>query len=124
MNKRTVTISTSNAQTKLLLTDGPDQLMRAVLPPFHHARHPRAMQTFLEGLALLLGQSFRVVVSAAELEGTSLFGLTDDFGGCLPSVFYSVEVVEPAQRRRAKRVAGVGDFRDLRQLSLVEGTRR
>jgi len=82
------------------------------------------MQTFLEGLALLLGHSFRVVVSAADLEGTSLFGLTDDFGVSQPNVFYSVEVVEPTQRRGAKQITGVGDFRDLRQLSLIGGTVR
>lgn len=124
MNQITVTISTSNRQTKLLLTEGSDQLMKAILPPSHHARHPRAMQTFLEGLALLLGHSFRVVVSAADLEGTSLFGLTDDFGVSQPNVFYSVEVVEPTQRRGAKQTTGVGDFRDLRQLSLIGGTVR
>ena len=82
------------------------------------------MATFLEGLALLLGHSFRVVVSAEDLEGTSLFGLTDDFGGSQPNVFYSVEVVEPTRRRGAKQIAGIGDFRDLRQLSFIGGTGR
>ena len=124
MNQITVTISSSTRQTKLLLTDGSDQLMKAILPPGHHAQHPRAMQTFLEGLSLLLGHSFRVVVSAADLEGTSLLGLTDDFGCSHPSVFYNVEVVEPTRRRSAKQIAGVGEFRDLRQLRLIGGTGR
>ncbi len=36
----------------------------------------------------------------------------------------TVEVVERPVRRRGKRIAGVGDFRDLRQLSLVHGGHR
>jgi hypothetical protein len=32
--------------------------------------------------------------------------------------------VERPTRRRSRRIAGIGDFRDLRQLSLVHGERR
>jgi hypothetical protein len=64
-----------------------------------------------------------IVVSAADVDATSLFGLTDDFGTPQRGVFYNVEVVEPKPRRRGKRLAGVGEFRDLRQLSLIPGGR-
>jgi hypothetical protein len=66
----------------------------------------------LEGLALWLDRPPRIAVSAADLDGTSFFGLTDDFGTPQPSVYYSVEVVERPVRRRSKGLGGVGDFRD------------
>jgi len=84
-------------------------------------RHTQAALSFLEALALWLDHSPRVVVSAAEVDATSLFGLTDDFGTPQRGVYYHVEVVEPKPRQRGKRLAGVGEFRDLRQLSLVPG---
>jgi hypothetical protein len=121
MSQHTVTISASQKRTKILVTEGSDEVMKAVLPAPFATRHPRALQTLLEGLALMLGQSVRVVVSAADLDGTSYFGLTDDFGTRQNSVYYTVEVVEPRPSRRAQRIPGVGDFGDLRQLSLVRG---
>jgi hypothetical protein len=124
MSQCTVTISMSGMRTRILVTDGTDELLRAVLPPPTQARDPRAAQTLLEGLALMLGHAVRVVVSAGDLDGTSFFGLTDEFGIRQNTVFYSVEVIERTRRRRSRRLAGVGDFRDLRQLSLVAGDRR
>ena len=121
MSQCTVTISASRKRTKMLVTEGSDEVMKAVLPAPSPGRHPRALQTLLEGLALMLGQAVRVVVSAADLDETSFFGLTDDFGTRPNSVYYTVEVVEPRARRPAKKISGVGDFRDLRQLSLVPG---
>jgi hypothetical protein len=79
----------------------------------------------LEALALWLDRCPRVVVSADEADATYSFGLTDEIGNPQRSVYYTVEVVaRPARRRRGRRIAGVGDFRDLRQLSLVPGERR
>lgn len=121
MSQHTVTISASEKRTKILVTEGSDEVMRAVLPAPFAARHPRALQALLEGLALMLGQAVRVVVSAADLDGTSYFGLTDDSGTRQNSVYYTVEVIKPKPRHRARQIPGVGDFRDLRQLSLVRG---
>ena len=75
-------------------------------------------------MALWLDRPPRVVVSAADTDATSFFGLTDEFGNPQRSVYYTVEVVERPVRRRAKRIPGVGDFRDLRQLSFIGGGRR
>ena len=121
MSQHTVTISASEKRTKILVTDGSDEVMRALLPAPFAVHHPRALQALLEGLALMLGHAVRVVVSAADLDGTSYFGLTDDFGIRQNSVHYTVEIIEPKPRHRARRIPGVGDFRDLRQLSLMRG---
>jgi hypothetical protein len=123
MSEYTVTMSFSGVRSRILMTAGTDEILRAVLPPPRQVRHTRAALSLLEALALWLDCSPRVVVSAADLDATSLFGLTDDFGTPQRGVYYHVEVVEPKPRRRSTRLAGVGEFRDLRQLSLIPGGR-
>jgi hypothetical protein len=124
MSEYTVTMSFSPARSRILVTAGADELMRAVLPPPRQVRHDRAALSLLEALALWLDRSPRVVVSADESDATYSFGLTDEIGNPQRSVYYTVEVVQRPARRRSRRIAGVGDFRDLRQLTLVGGERR
>ena len=124
MSEYTVTMSLSGVRSRILLMAGTDEVLRAVLPAHRQVRHPQAVLSFVEALALWLDQRLRVVVSAGEVDATSLFGLTDDFGSPRRGVYYEVEVVEPKPRRRGRRLAGVGEFRDLRQLSLLSGGRR
>ena len=123
MSEYTVTMSFSGVRSRILVTAGTDEILRAVLPSPRQVRHTQAALSFLEALALWLDHSPRVVVSAAEVDATSLFGLTDDFGSPGRGVYYQVEVVERKPRRRGKRLAGVGEFRDLRQLNLLSGGR-
>ena len=124
MSEYTVTMSFSAARSRILVTAGADELMRAVLPPPRQVRNDRAALSLLEALALWLDRCPRVVVSAAEADATYSFGLTDEVGNPQRSVYYTVEVVARPPRRRGRRIPGVGDFRDLRQLSLVPGERR
>lgn len=124
MSQYTVILSLTAARTRILMTSGPDELMRAVLPPLRQVRHDRAALSLLEGLALWLDRAPRVVVSVDDLDATFSCGLTDEVGNPQNSLYYTVEVVERPARRRGKRIAGVGDFRDLRQLSLIDGGRR
>ena len=124
MSEYTVTMSFSTARSRILVTAGADELMRAVLPPPGQVRNNRAVLSLLEALALWLDRCPRVVVSAAEADATCSFGLTDEIGNPQRSVYYTVEVVERPARRRSRRIAGIGDFRDLRQLSLIRGERR
>lgn len=124
MSEYTVTMSFSGVRSRILLMAGTDEVLRAVLPPHRQVRHPQAALSFLEALALWLDQRLRVVVSAADVDATSLFGLTDDLGSPGRGVYYEVEVAEPKPRRRGRKLAGVGEFRDLRQLSLLSGGRR
>src|ERR1039458_304705 len=95
MSEYTVTMSFSGVRSRILVTAGTDEILRAVLPPPRQVRHTQAALSFLEALALWLDHSPRVVVSAAEVDATSLFGLTDDFGTPQRGVYYHVEVVEP-----------------------------
>ncbi len=124
MSEYTVTMSFSPARSRILVTAGADELMRAVLPPPRQVQHDRAALALLEALALWLDRCHRVVVFADEADATYSFGLTDEIGNPQRSVYYTVEVVERRVRRRGRRITGVGDFRDLRQLTLVHGGRR
>lgn len=101
--------------TRLLMTDWEGEMLRAALP--RAPRHPRAAPTLLEGLALWLGCPLSVVLCAADMDASSVPGLSDDFGIGTRTVHYEVEVVDPARRPR-----GLGPFRDLHQL-LLRGAR-
>ncbi len=120
MESFTVVLSPSVTRTRVLVTCGPDELLRACLPPPSRVRHERAMPTFLEGLAVLLDQSLHVVLSVDAREAACCLGLTDDLGLEQRSLYYDVEVVgRHVHRRRGSRIRGVGDFADLRQLRLM-----
>lgn len=120
MESYKVVVSPSAKWTRVLVTHGPDELLRAILPPHSQVRHERAAATFLEGLALWLDATLPVVLSVDAREASLCLGLTDEMGLGVRSVFYRVEVSERGgRRRRGTRIRGVGDFVDLRQLRLV-----
>ena len=115
-----VVIAPSATRTRVLVTDGPDELLRAVLPSPSQLRHERATITFLEGLALWLDAKLHVVLSVDAKEAGFCLGLTDEMGVGVRSLFFDVEVRDRRARRRpGRRIRGVGDFVDLRQLRLV-----
>jgi hypothetical protein len=98
--------------TRLLMTCGNRELLRAVLPsPL--ACHPQAAATLLDGLSLWLQQPLRVVLSADAAGASSALGLCDGFGFGNTTVHYQVEVVNSRKRRQS-----LGSFRDLYQLRL------
>lgn len=116
----TVVMIPSATRTRVLLSQGPDELLRALLPPPAQMRHERAAITFLEGLALWLDAKLQVVLSVDEREAGFCLGLTDEMGVGTRSVYFDVEVLDRgARRRRGQRIRGVGDFADLRQLRLL-----
>lgn len=120
MDSYRLLLSTSSKGTRILLTRGPDELLKALLPPPSPAHQERAATRLLEALALWVDRPLRVALSADDPETGFWLGLTDEMGVGMRSVFYEVEVVEreAARRRRGIRIPGVGDFRDLRQLRL------
>jgi hypothetical protein len=84
------------------------------------AAHPRAASALLEGLSLFAGERLAVVLCVDERSPTSFApDLLDGLGCGTSSVFYDVAVAVREDRReraRRRRLEGIGDFRDLRQL--------
>lgn len=119
MSRYVVSLSPSQSRTRILLLDGKDEIMRAVLPCGASLRHRRAADTFLEGLSLWLDSKLHVALSADASDASYYLELVDELGCPARNVFYEVEVVEPSAHRRGRRLQGVGNFADLRQLSLV-----
>ena len=116
----TVAIIPSAARTRVLFTEGPDELLRAVLPSPSQLQHERAVISFLESLALWVNAKLHVVLSVDAREAGCCLGLTDELGVGVRSLFFDVEVRDRrARRRRGQRIRGIGDFADLRQLRLV-----
>lgn len=116
-------IAPGKRETRVLAMHGAtDTILKARL--LRDPAHPRAMQSLLEAVALWQGVPVRAAL-AADDEETS-------FDSCLcraslldsgRSPLYSVDWVPATGRRRRSNIAGMGDFRDLRQLLLVEVAR-
>jgi len=115
-----VVLSPSTKWTTVVVSHGPDELLRAILPPPSLVRHEQSARLFLEGLALWFDSRLHVVLSVDAQDAGSCLGLTDELGLGLCSIYFEVSVIERGvRRRRGARLRGVGDFADLRQLHLV-----
>lgn len=114
-----VTLVPSEQRTQVLVMLGPDEVLRAELPPLGQAAHENAVSRFLEGLSLLLDQRLCVALCADDTVDSYRLGLVDELGVGARSIYFAVELL-PAQGpgRRPKRLRGVGDFAPLRQLWL------
>ena len=117
MERLIVTIEPLPRETRVLVMAGRDEVMRAILGPTT-ASHPRAVPTLLEGLALWHQQALSVVLCADVEACSSATRMLDDLGFGAKTVHYEVEVALRAHRRRGRRIHGLGNFRDLRQLCL------
>ena len=116
----TVRVHCTRRETKLLVTEDGDDLLKARLSVT--PGHPRALLTLCEGLALWHGAPLHVAVSA-----------DDDAQACIERVLYAGDLLEPTsplvelehQRPRPgprQRIQGRG-LGDFRQLRLVEDER-
>lgn len=120
MESYKLVLSPSAKWTRVLLTHGPDELLRAFLPPPCQVLRDRPVPTFVEGLAEWLDVRLPVALSVDVQQAASCLGLTDDLGMGKRCLYYEVEVQERGlRRRRGTRIRGLGDFSDLRQLRLV-----
>jgi hypothetical protein len=112
----TVRILPSSTSTRVLVTDGNDEVLKARLP-MPSQMHRLAVKTMLEAIALFYQSRIRVVLSADSEAISFGLGLTDGLGFGIDTFYYEVEVLPDAeQRRRAKRLYGLGDFREVRRL--------
>jgi hypothetical protein len=115
----TVVIIPSATRTRVLVSHGPDELLRAILPPPSAVQHERAAIALLQGLSQWFDAKLRVVLSVDVREAGFCLALTDEMGIGMRSVYFEVEVHDRrALRRHGQRIRGVGDFADLRQLYL------
>jgi hypothetical protein len=120
MESYKVVLSPSAKWTRVVVSHGPDELLRAILPPPSQMRHEQSARVFLEGLALWFDTRLHVVLSVDAQDAGCCLGLTDELGIGRCSIYYEVSVIERGtRRRRGARLRGVGDFADLRQLHLV-----
>jgi hypothetical protein len=114
-----VRLSAEPTRTRLLMTQGGSDLCKASLPAMGSV-HPRAASTLLEGLSLFAGERLAVVLCVDDQSPTSFApALLDGLGYGTTSVYYDVAVAIRETRReraRRRRLEGIGDFRDLRQL--------
>lgn len=117
MQPMIVTISPEPDRTRVLMASNQKDILKAVLPPTSQA-HPQAASTLLESLALWHDQRLSVVLLVDEPEGScAALCLHDGLGLGAWSPHYDVTIAAHARRLARRRIPGVGDFRDLRQLS-------
>jgi hypothetical protein len=90
--KYTVVIIPSSTRTRVLVSHGCDELLRAILPPPSSVHHERAAITFLQGLSLWLDAKLHVVLSVDEREAGFCLALADEMGIGMRSVYFDVEV--------------------------------
>ena len=109
-------VLTSSA-SRVLVTDryGRDML-NAQLPPASQA-HRLATRTLLEALALFCDARLRVVLSAESEDLSCAQGLSDGFGFGIDTLHYEVDIAPT----RGERRRGVGSFRDVRRLRVMDG---
>jgi hypothetical protein len=110
----TISMRVTTREVTLLVRDEEiGDLLKARLPL--SPKHPRALLTLLEGLALWRGRPLRVVLSATGPSipwlGSDLFG-DDLWPGESPLVTFAV-----VHRGRRRRLEGLGNFRAVRRVA-------
>ena len=108
-----VTIVPTRSETRLLVTVGQDEGMKARLGPADRM-HRRAAPMLLEAIALWYQQRVHAVISVGADAASSDLGLADGLGYGVDTVHYEVAWVDP-RASRGRRVRGLGDFRDVRR---------
>ena len=117
MDELVMTVTATSRETKVLLTQGPDEVMKARLRAVATPAHRFAAPMLCEAMALWHDQRVRAVVSAESEEILFALGLCDGLGVARATLHYMVEPLfmeDPP--RRGQRLPGLGDFRGERRL--------
>lgn len=116
MTTTQVMIASTPTQTRVLVTQGRNDVLKAILPPPTSA-HPQGPARLLEGLALWQRHRLFVALHAEPWDGfCGGVGLCDALGLGEQNLYYDVQVCVPNARPR--RIRGIpGDFRELRRLA-------
>jgi hypothetical protein len=110
MDELVMTISATARETRVLLTHGPDEVMKARLraTPAHRFAGPM----LCESMALWHDQRVRAVVSAESEDVVFALGLCDALGIARATLHYTVEpLLLDELPRRGLRLTGLGSFR-------------
>jgi hypothetical protein len=99
----------SGTRTRLVLTQGPREGLRAVLPPLTHVRHSRAVTTLLEDLALWLEAPVRVALCADASGTTYWLGLTDARGSGTRGLFHEAQRLVARDKCQTGQVHALGE---------------
>ena len=118
-----VTIDSRPDETRVLATAGPKAtVLKARLSSTTH--HPRAVPSLLEALAMWEGMPVRAAIVVGGSDDSSATRLKLDFlAGINSAPLYQLAFVDGHRRRHDDRLGGMGEFFDLRQLSLFEVAR-
>lgn len=105
--------------TRVLVTEpSGSELLKAHFPSAAGA-HRMATRTLLEAVSHLCNARLHVVLSADSEAIGFAQGLCDGLGLGLGTAYYEVELLQRGEGGR--RVRGLGDFRDLRGLTVIRG---
>jgi hypothetical protein len=117
-----VTVDPRPSGTRILVMEGRDERLRAVLGPAY-GTHPRAAATLLEGLALWHQMPLAVALCVDDSASSSALHLYDALGEGARNVHFDVGIVVRDHRARGRRLSCLGRFGDLRQLTLEGAVR-
>jgi hypothetical protein len=111
MDKLVMTIAATACETRILLTHGPDEVMKARLRAVSRPAHRFAGPMLCEAMALWHDQRVHAVVSAESEEILFALGLCEDLGVAHCTLHYVVHpLLQDEQRRRGRRLSGLGEF--------------
>src|SRR4051812_35163502 len=119
MDELVMTISATSRETRVLLTQGPDEVLKARLRAVSTPAHRFAGPMLCEAMALWHDQRVHAVVSAESEDILFALGLCDGLGVARATLHY---IVQPHVRgedgplRRGQRLIGLGDFQHERRL--------
>jgi hypothetical protein len=118
----TVTIKAASTQTRMIVREGPDEILIARLAPVRNS-HRQALPRLMHSLALWFKTRVRVVLFAESPEIALSTGLVDGLLCGLGTFHFEVDLVLPGDRRRGTRLRGLANLRDLRRDAEREATR-
>lgn len=112
MDELVMAISATERETRVLLTHGPDEVLKARLRAVATPAHRFAGPMLCEAMALWHDQKVRAVVSAESEQVLFALGLCDGLGIPRATLHYVVQPLfmdEPP--RRGRHLCGLGNFR-------------
>ena len=111
MDELVMTIVATSRETRVLLTQGPDEVMKARLRAVTTPAHRFAGPMLCEAMALWHDQRVRAVVSAESEEVLFALGLCDGLGVARATLHYIVQPLfsDDPPPRRGQRLPGLGN---------------